>query len=140
MEFDAAVEAEVIPFIDDMAAAYAWADLAVCRAGAMTIAELEAAGLGALLVPLPTACELGTRLLVRTSRGVTLTDAWLDHVRLASVRFDSGGSGSFVSKDGLVLTNHHVASDCIAKLATQGKDYLATGYLAGKDGPWRGHR
>ena len=47
------VEAEVLPFIEDMAAAYAWADLALCRAGAMTIAELQAAGLGALLVPLP---------------------------------------------------------------------------------------
>jgi UDP-N-acetylglucosamine--N-acetylmuramyl-(pentapeptide) pyrophosphoryl-undecaprenol N-acetylglucosamine transferase len=54
---DAAVEAEVMPFIDDMAAAYAWADLAVCRAGAMTIAELQAAGLGALLVPLPIATD-----------------------------------------------------------------------------------
>ena len=41
------VEAEVLPFIEDMAAAYAWADLALCRAGAMTIAELQAAGLGA---------------------------------------------------------------------------------------------
>ena len=51
------VEAEVLPFIDDMAAAYAWADLAVCRAGAMTIAELQAAGLGALLVPLPAAID-----------------------------------------------------------------------------------
>jgi hypothetical protein len=66
---------------------------------------------------------------------VTLTDAWLDHVRLASVRFNSGGSGSFVSSHGLVLTNHHVASDCIAKLASAGHDFLATGYLAGKDGP-----
>jgi UDP-N-acetylglucosamine--N-acetylmuramyl-(pentapeptide) pyrophosphoryl-undecaprenol N-acetylglucosamine transferase len=51
------VEAEVLPFIEDMAAAYAWADLALCRAGAMTIAELEAAGLGALLVPLPAATD-----------------------------------------------------------------------------------
>ena len=40
------------PFIDDMAKAYAWADLAVCRAGAMTVAELQAAGLGAIFVPL----------------------------------------------------------------------------------------
>jgi UDP-N-acetylglucosamine--N-acetylmuramyl-(pentapeptide) pyrophosphoryl-undecaprenol N-acetylglucosamine transferase len=53
----AQVEADVTPFIDDMAAAYAWADVAVCRAGAMTIAELQAAGLGALLVPLPVATD-----------------------------------------------------------------------------------
>ncbi len=51
------VEAEVLPFIEDMAAAYAWADLALCRAGAMTIAELQAAGLGALLVPFPGAVD-----------------------------------------------------------------------------------
>jgi UDP-N-acetylglucosamine--N-acetylmuramyl-(pentapeptide) pyrophosphoryl-undecaprenol N-acetylglucosamine transferase len=54
---DARVDAQVTPFIDDMAAAYAWADLALCRAGAMTIAELQAAGLGALLVPLPIATD-----------------------------------------------------------------------------------
>jgi UDP-N-acetylglucosamine--N-acetylmuramyl-(pentapeptide) pyrophosphoryl-undecaprenol N-acetylglucosamine transferase len=51
------VEAEVTAFIDDMAGAYAWADLAVCRAGAMTITELQAAGLGALLVPFPAATD-----------------------------------------------------------------------------------
>ncbi len=53
----AQVEAEVTPFIEDMAAAYAWADVAVCRAGAMTIAELQAAGMGALLVPFPSATD-----------------------------------------------------------------------------------
>jgi UDP-N-acetylglucosamine--N-acetylmuramyl-(pentapeptide) pyrophosphoryl-undecaprenol N-acetylglucosamine transferase len=47
----------VLPFIDDMAAAYAWADVAVCRAGAMTIAELQAAGLGAIFVPLAVATD-----------------------------------------------------------------------------------
>ena len=51
------VEAEVLPFIEDMAKSYAWADLAVCRAGAMTVAELQAAGLGAIFVPLPIATD-----------------------------------------------------------------------------------
>jgi len=54
---DAAVEARVEPFIDDMAAAYAWADLVVCRAGALTVAELAAAGVGAVLVPYPHAVD-----------------------------------------------------------------------------------
>ncbi|SEI73441.1 UDP-N-acetylglucosamine-N-acetylmuramylpentapeptide N-acetylglucosamine transferase [Azotobacter beijerinckii] len=53
----AGVEAEVAPFIDDMAQAYAWADLVVCRAGALTVSELAAAGLPALLVPLPQAID-----------------------------------------------------------------------------------
>ena len=51
------VEARVAPFIEDMAAAYAWADLAVCRSGALTIAELAAAGLGAVLVPFAAAVD-----------------------------------------------------------------------------------
>ncbi len=53
----AGVEAQVVGFIDDMAATYGWADLAVCRAGALTLAELSAAGLGALLVPFPHAVD-----------------------------------------------------------------------------------
>ena len=50
---DAGVEAECVAFIDDMAARYAWADLVVCRGGALTVAEIAAAGLGAIVVPLP---------------------------------------------------------------------------------------
>ena len=54
---EAAVEAEVAPFIKDMAHAYAWADLVVCRAGALTISELAAAGLPSFLIPLPHAID-----------------------------------------------------------------------------------
>ncbi|MCO8162091.1 undecaprenyldiphospho-muramoylpentapeptide beta-N-acetylglucosaminyltransferase [Pseudomonas sp. 21LCFQ010] len=53
----AGVEAQVAPFIQDMAQAYAWADLVVCRAGALTISELAAAGLPSLLIPLPHAID-----------------------------------------------------------------------------------
>src|ERR1700724_2829526 len=44
------------------------------------------------------------------------TADWLEHVQKSSVRFNSGGSGSFISADGLVMTNHHVGADCLAKL------------------------
>ena len=53
----AGVDARVTPFIDDMASAYAWADIAVCRAGALTLAELAAVGLGAILIPYPHAID-----------------------------------------------------------------------------------
>lgn len=75
---DARVEAEVTPFIDDMAAAYAWADVALCRAGAMTVAELQAAGLGALLIPLPIATDdhqtKNAEALVRIGAGRVLQE------------------------------------------------------------------
>ena len=79
--------------------------------------------------------DMVPRQRIEQAHGIALPDAWLDHVRGASVRFNVGGSGSFVSPHGLVLTNHHVAGDCIAKIATPAHDYLATGYVAGVDGP-----
>ena len=54
---DASVEAEVTAFIDDMAAAYAWADLIVCRSGALTVSEIAAAGCAAIFVPFPHAVD-----------------------------------------------------------------------------------
>jgi UDP-N-acetylglucosamine--N-acetylmuramyl-(pentapeptide) pyrophosphoryl-undecaprenol N-acetylglucosamine transferase len=51
------IDADVRPFIDDMASAYGWADFAVCRAGALTVAELAAAGVPAILVPFPAAVD-----------------------------------------------------------------------------------
>lgn len=70
------------------------------------------------------------RAYLQQRYGFAPDDAWLEHVRLASVRFNSGGSGSFVSPDGLVMTNHHVASDDLAKLSTDEKNYLRDGFHA----------
>jgi hypothetical protein len=67
---------------------------------------------------------------VKAKYGFEPTQAWLDHVRLSSVRFNNGGSGSFVSADGLTFTNHHVGSGCLHDLSTGGKDYLKTGFYA----------
>ena len=68
--------------------------------------------------------------LLKQKYGFEPTDAWLDHLRLSSVRFNSGGSGSFVSSKGLVMTNHHVGADALQKMSTADKDLLKTGYYA----------
>lgn len=58
------------------------------------------------------------------------TAEWLTAMQRSAVRFSSGGSGSFVSADGLVMTNHHVASDALGKLSTPGHNLLETGFHA----------
>jgi hypothetical protein len=60
----------------------------------------------------------------------TPTQQWLDHIRLSSVRFNDGGSGSFVSPNGLVITNHHVAFGQLQKVSTPQKDYVKEGFYA----------
>ncbi|MGE3310849.1 MAG: S46 family peptidase [Limisphaerales bacterium] len=70
------------------------------------------------------------REILRQRHGFEVTPEWLEHLQKSSVRFMSGGSGSFVSEDGLVLSNHHVGADAIQKLSTQERDLLESGFLA----------
>jgi hypothetical protein len=96
-----------------------------------------AALLGLVMTPTPTFGDEGMwlfnnppRLLLKERFGFEPSQEWLDHVRLSSVRFNSGGSGSFVSPDGLVMTNHHVGADDLAKLSDEKHNYLRDGFHA----------
>ncbi|MFO1498384.1 MAG: S46 family peptidase [Verrucomicrobiota bacterium] len=70
------------------------------------------------------------RELVKQKYGFDLTDGWLEHVQKSSVRFNSGGSGSFVSPEGLVMSNHHVGADALQKLSDADHNYLRDGFQA----------
>jgi hypothetical protein len=70
--------------------------------------------------------------LLETKYGFKPSDEWLTNVRLASVRFNDGGSGSFVSPTGLVLTNHHVAVGQLQKMSSEEMDYVSAGFYAAK--------
>jgi hypothetical protein len=68
---------------------------------------------------------------IEKATGVKLDAPWLKHVRESTVRLETGCTGSFISSDGLILTNHHCAEDCIAQNSSEGNDLVAAGYLAG---------
>src|SRR5262249_50634601 len=68
--------------------------------------------------------------LLKQRYGFEFPKGWLEHVQEASVRFNSGGSGSFVSADGLVMTNHHVGLGALQKLSSKEKDYVKDGFYA----------
>src|ERR1041385_7214444 len=70
------------------------------------------------------------RAEIKKKYGFEVTDEWLNKVRLASVRFNNGGSGSFVSPNGLVLTNYHIVEDIVGEISTPEKDYAKEGFLA----------
>ena len=68
--------------------------------------------------------------LLKAKYNFTPTKQWLDHIQLSSVRFNDGGSGSFISPTGLVLTNHHVALGQLSKISTKENDYVEKGFYA----------
>ncbi len=67
---------------------------------------------------------------LKQQHGFEVSPEWAEHLMLSSVRFNSGGSASFISSNGLVLTNHHVASDTLYKLSTADRNLANDGYLA----------
>src|SRR5215813_4047740 len=67
---------------------------------------------------------------IKKKYGFEVTDEWLNKVRLASVRFNNGGSGSFVSPNGLVLTNYHIVEDIVGEVSTPEKDLAKEGFVA----------
>jgi len=105
-----------------------------CRTQGATLALFA---LLSTLLPLPARSDEGMWTfdnpplkLLQEKYGFTPTKEWLDHLRLSSLRFNDGGSGSFVSPHGLALTNHHVALGQLQKVSTPQKDYAKDGFLA----------
>jgi Peptidase S46 len=90
-----------------------------------------------LLLPISAIADEGMWLFNQPPRQVLKdrhqfepTDAWMEHLQKASVRFNSGGSGSFVSEDGLLISNHHVGADALQKISTKVNNYLRDGFSA----------
>lgn len=98
----AGVRADVRPFIEDMSEAYAWADLVICRSGALTVSELAAVGVGSVLVPFPNAVDdhqaYNAQYLVREGAAVLISDRELTAERLAAeLQRLCGGRGKLLA-------------------------------------------
>ena len=111
------VDGEVIGYIEDMRAAYAWTDVAVCRAGAMTVAELAAVGVASILVPFPHATDdhqhHNARYLADRGAAILVTQAGLDARSLAAAL------GSLHESRGRVESMSRAAYDAAVRDATQ---------------------
>ena len=100
------------------------------RGAVLMAASLLAAGFAAVAEEGMWTFDNPPAKLLQQKYGFVPTQTWLDHVRLSSVRLNDGGSGSFVSADGLLLTNHHVARGQLQKNSTPEHDYIANGFYA----------
>jgi hypothetical protein len=99
--------------------------------------RLLAAAAAAGLLVFPSSANEGMWLFNHPPRqqlkekyGFDATDGWLDHLQRSSVRFNSGGSGSFVSPNGLVMSNHHVGADALQKFGDKDHNYMRDGFHA----------
>ncbi len=107
------VNADVKPFIDDMAAALAWADLVVCRSGALTVAELAAAGVASVMVPFPHAVDdhqrVNAEFLVRGHEGVSAGHCVVQHALTAA------GLAQLLRQSRTELTQQAIAARALAR-------------------------
>ena len=103
--------------------------------------RIQKLGLGAVVlfwaIALPATGDEGMWLFnhfpkgeVEKAYGFKVTDQFLEHLQKSAVRFNNGGTGSFVSPQGLLFTNHHVGADCIQKLSSADTDYMKKGFYA----------
>ncbi len=74
--------------------------------------------------------DLVPKALIQKKYGFAISDAWLEHIQKSSVRIGAGGSGSLVSANGLVMTNHHVGSGMLEKMSTPDKNLIELGFYA----------
>lgn len=90
-----------------------------------------------LAVAIPAAADEGMwtfqnfpRAAVKQKYGVDITDAWLQRIQRSITRHETGCTGSFISPQGLILTNHHCVMDCLADLSSSRQDYLSNGFIS----------
>ena len=98
--------------------------LALVTLAALLFAASAPADEGMWTLDNPPAAQLAEKY------GFEVSPEWLEHLQKSAVRFNNGGSGSLISSDGLVMTNHHVGRDLAQKLSTAERDLLEQGFLA----------
>ncbi len=127
------VDADVTAFIDDMAEAYGWADLVVCRSGALTISELAAAGVGAVLVPFPYAVDdhqtANADVLASAAAARLMPEASLDAESLAEAL------GTLLNDRDQTLALAEAARGCAVPDAARSVAEACREFLPGNDAP-----